>query len=349
MEHSIITSLKDFIDATSIEPFVKYAWDADNGVASILTRAPVRGMLPKDTTFVNEKIRSDVQVKVSISQNILLFSANFSIMLLDSSGSFFVNIAVPAPQYIYEMREIADFISDHEHNLYILERVKVKNQISNRLIKINNKGKIVWEKEGVYCSDKFDLSTLTGNNIGFLFDTENIFLYGVHNRCMIIAQIEKESGVLRPYHTLNIDTRFLFMDDRGMIYYTRYIQEKKMMYWIKYDPDTKTEISFSGNKDMYGLLKIPIAGDNYGRGYGKFGMEIGCIDNSNNTIWKAELDNIVIDIATMTLYLSKMFKTKSDIGVVVEKRKNKTNNHKESTVLSIPPDLLKKDNIVSCR
>lgn len=175
----------------------------------------------------------------------------------------------------------------------------------------------------------------------FITDKDSqIYVVGKDDRLSVLS-LSQNSGELNYLYSLPEGKESVFMDGQGQLYYVKYVPELNQRCWVKYDQNTEREVFSACHEQMYGLLAIPVATDDDGRGYGVQGMKMGCLDQNNSIVWEKEIQNVVIDSLRNYIYTSQIDYSDSSRLIQIDRWVN-GGSFGEEIKLNIPNDIWQK-------
>jgi hypothetical protein len=301
-----------------ITPIIKLPWGNDDGIPEIFTGAPLTNIGVENTP---EKVRAIVQVRITPFDNINLLTLDKTFFILDTRGKLISKFKISPPSFCCDKWTIIDFISDEDENLYLLESCKNKENITYNLIrKLKKDGTEEWYTKKEVDRKKFNYQSINTYYQDFIIRNNQIYICADDKDTFTIFELNKKTGGLKQHYLFHESHERVFMDKTGYLYYVKEIANsiRRNRYWTQYDPKKNIEIFHSGNDDMYELLGIPIAADDFGRGYGVMGLEMGCINRSNTYDWKEKLENIVIDSSNQFIYISNSILDDNSTTILID-------------------------------
>jgi hypothetical protein len=335
-----MNDLRSSFGATiSFDLLSRLSWNTPEGVPSVLIGAPQIGLPPEDGTFSDEVIRSDVRIKITHNRDIIMFCPDYSIRILDSSGSVVGSLSLPKSSY-GQQRQLVDFASDRNRNVYLLERTTEGKHRQNSLSKFDGQGTLVWQTKGAYHAENLDPTSLEGHYSGLILYGEDILVHGTDQKRTVVLKIAHQNGSLVPIHEIRRYTESVYYDSKGMLYFYGFLPEKFAAYWVQYDPRTEEEILYAASQDVQG--SIPAGADTQGRVYSRLAQTLVCLDR-DSIRWTLNISNIVVDTATHDIYLTHAARTNVGLEVFAKKMNDLSANE---IVLRLPDDLVKRERIV---
>ena len=193
---------------------------------------------------------------------------------------------------------IKDFQTEISGDIYLLETNDENGDTYNYLRKLSPNGDLLWRRRGPFSSVKDNIERMEGNFGQLLMDEKNNPYLPATRHRGFVARIQTDDGNLIPYANWGHWIGEVFMDGYGVIYYVRYLPKKNRRAWTRYDPSTNKEKSIIYDEEFYGLMAMPVAVDNKGRGYCVCGMSMGCLARGS-LAWYQVIDNIVIDVKSL--------------------------------------------------
>lgn len=333
-----------FMNKVTITPIIKLSWGKEDGIPEIFTGAPLTNIMVEK---VPEKARGSVEIRVMPFNKIILLTLDKTLLILTTQGKLINKLKITNPSVFYDEWYIIDYVMDEDENIYLLELIDEynKNITYNLLRKIKKDGTVSWQKKEKVDRKKYNYQSINTNYQDFIVNNNHLYLCASHDDAFSVLELDKESGKLKPFHVFNESYERVFMDKTGYFYYVKEIENDiRKRYWVQYDPKTNKENFYSGNEEMYELLGIPVATDDYGRGYGVFGLEMGCISKDNSVVWREKLENIVIAPPNQYIFISNLNYDDNSATVIVNILKNDGTFDKKIN-LNIPDTLSQKYDI----
>jgi hypothetical protein len=332
-----------FMSKVTITPIIKLPWGEEDGIPEIFTGAPLTSVMVEK---VPEQVRGFVDIRVMPFDRIILLTRDKTLLILTTQGKLINKLKITSPSLSYGRWYIIDFVMDENENIYLLESDKDdKNITYNVLRKIKKDGTVSWQKKEKVDRKNYNYQSINTTYQDFIVNNNHLYLCASHDDAFSIVELDKESGKLKPFHTFNESYERVFMDKNGYVYYVKERENGiRKRYWVQYDPKKNKENFYSGNEEMYELLGIPVATDDYGRGYGVFGLEMGCISKDNSIVWREKLENIVIAPPNHYIFISNLNYDDNSATVLINILKNDGTFDKKIT-LNIPDTLSQKYDI----
>ncbi len=294
-----------FFSKVIITPIIKFSWGNEAGIPEIFSKAPLTNCMVENEP---EDIRSHVKVKITPNKTYNLLTVDNTFIIADSNGILINKVKILPPSIFFEKWSIIDFFADEDQNIYLLDLVDDnKNNTYNFIRKINKNGIEVWQKKEKVINKDYNYQSINTNYQDFIAHSNHLYLCSKYVNNFSLFEINKETGSLQSFYTLNESYERVFMDKSGYLYYVKEKAENniKTRFWTQYDCQKKIENFSSGNHEMYELLGIPVAVDDYGRGYVIMGFEMGCINKNSSYDWKQKIENILFDTSDTFIYTSK--------------------------------------------
>ncbi len=330
-------------NSVSFHNIVNVPWNRKTGIPELLVGTPQTSIITNKTP---RKMRAPVNIRITPwgGIDILAYKPDYNqevdtrLYRFSPQGKLVSTVEINPPQGENNGWRILDFIIDENGYIYLIENYRKDSVTQNYLRKLTPQGQPIWTRSGAFNSQKLDINKLEGDFRQLLIDENSVPYLAATRHRGLVARINSENGSLEPYADWGEWTGEVFMDGKSKIYYVSYRPQRKTRCWTNYDPTLKKETLVNCDRNLYGLLAIPIGVDNQGRGYAVSGMSIGAIGN-NSLVWHKKIDNIVLQEDKSTIYTSNFNALNNGGEIDVYQWENNSQSTKEIK-LKIPKNVM---------